>query len=460
MRTRTFAASVAAAVAVWACWPAPVSAPSFILVLVDTLRADHLGSYGFDGEISPNLDRLADQSFVFTNAFAPAPWTKPSVASLFTSLYPEIHGITDHDGHYWALPENGAAASRLPSEAVTLAEVLRAGGYRTAAFVANPWLGSRHGFDQGFELYVRGERTRILLQRARAWLKGLAAEQRYFLYLHLMDVHAPYDAPEPDYDALRPSPSLGADRRLSQQEHDAIPFHQPEGHSLNGPDRWRLKAWRAHYAAGVRALDRRLAVFLERLRRSARLDDAVLVITSDHGEELLEHGGWNHGATLFEEQLHVPLLVRPPGGTAGPRRIDGFVTLLDLMPTLVDLAQLEAPPGLQGRPIPSLTGDREPRRDPLSYASTTVDRPGRYSARSARFKLILDEADEPMLFDLEADPGETQNLAASQPKKMAHMRDLLLRHVARMKQRGGLRRETTGLSDDQREQLRVLGYVQ
>ena len=236
--------------------------PDIVLVLADTLRADYLGCHGFQGDVSPNVDRLAAEGLLFERCFSQAPWTKPSVASLFTSLHPEIHGVTTHHGWFGedrsiARQDVGPSTGRtdvLPDEALTLAEVLRAEGYETAAFVANPWIQRDQGFAQGFETYeeLETKRGRALVDRALAWLAERSDERPFFLYVHFMDVHGPYDAPDKDYAALEESSSLGEARTLDERELRRLPEHLRGAPWASGPAGRDLRAWRGRYAAGVR----------------------------------------------------------------------------------------------------------------------------------------------------------------------------------------------------------------
>ena len=185
-----------------ACGEGRPEPPNLILVVADTLRADYLGFYGFDGDVSPILDRLAAESVVFENCFSQAPWTKPSAASLLTSLYPGTHGLTDHEGGYGS---EEPRTSVLPDSAVTLAEILGERGYRTGAFVANSFLARDYGFAQGFDVYddyaapAETPADEILVHAGR-WLEHSDQDRPFFLYVHLMDVHWPYDAGQWDYD--------------------------------------------------------------------------------------------------------------------------------------------------------------------------------------------------------------------------------------------------------------------
>ncbi len=437
--------------------------PSIVFILVDTLRADYLGSYGFDGDISPGLDRLAAESLRFENAFSQAPWTKPSIATLFTSLYPEVHGLTNHEGLFWGKGRPNMRTGVLPEEAITLAEILRENGYRTASFMTNPMLAPTYGFDQGFEVYEVHEirdLSNLVMDAATRWIESIPDDEPFFAYLHFMDVHGPYDSPEKDFEALKDSPSLGGDRALREKEYDEISDYLKRVDWAREPEARSVRTWRARYAAGIRDFDRRLASFLEGLRSSGRFDNVYLVLTSDHGEELFEHQGWDHGHTLFGQQLHVPLLIRRPGGE-GARAVTDVVGLIDLMPTLLSLAGIESSAGVQGRDVSALLdGDAVESRG-VSRATATSDRPSLHAMRTPDYKLILDiDTGETWLFNARKDPSEQENLSAERPEIVEELRDRLLTRIAESTAEGALGKRLAPIPDELIEQLRALGYVQ
>lgn len=438
--------------------------PSVIFVLVDTLRADYLGAYGFDGPVSPNLDRLAGESVLFERAFAQAPWTKPSIASLFTSLAPETHRVLTHDGKYGAEDESTGA---LPQEATTLAESFAKAGYATAAFVANPWMLREHGFAQGFDVWDQRQglglppRAAVLFAAARKWLAGRDRDQPFFLYLHLMDVHGPYNAPDADYAAVRDSAGLGPDRALTPDEKAQLrPYLlRAPWVAQGGGD--RLRTWRARYAAGVHAMDRQLGGFLAELARSGVLDDAIVVVTADHGEELADHGGWDHGFRLYDHQLRVPLLVRLPGGEDGGGRVGEVVSLIDLMPTLLKQGGIAAPVGVQGRDLsPLLAGSGAQPPAGVSFAGGVKWNPAMRSLRSPEWKLIEDGgAGATQLFDVARDPGEQRDLAAARPAERRALAAELAAHQQKLAASPALAREQAEVSDEMKQRLEALGYA-
>jgi len=443
------------------CRPPADDRPNVIVLLVDTLRADYLGSYGFPGDISPNLDRLAGESVVFENCYANAPWTPPSVGTLFTSLYPQVHGLNRFAERKFRDPDSGALrGSVLPDDAVTLAETLRDAGYQTAAFVANPWLRSDLGLGQGFDFYDDSSVSKtvpatLLTVAAREWIEQRPRDKPFFVYLHFMDVHEPYDSPQEDFDALWNGLFDGDERLI-----DSLPpkYLETKPSWAGGEMRMRLAYWRARYAAGVRLFDRRVAGLLDFLRESGLLDSSYLVLTSDHGEELYEHIGWGHGESLHEHQLRVPLIVRPPQPSSS-RRVASHVRLVDLMPTLLAVAGAERPAGLQGVDVSGLLGGNA-LATPLPVFSTgVVGEPEVHSLIDGRYKLVVDlERGSPALFDLESDPEELKNVARRETAVVESMLERLEIHIAETTA-AGLEQQTIELPEELHEPLRGLGYL-
>jgi arylsulfatase A-like enzyme len=440
--------------------------PSIVLIVVDTLRADYLGCYGFEGGISPNIDALAEESFVSSTCYSQAPWTTPSVASMMTSMLPDLYGVNlpadaPRDHRLWRRQWNPA----IPDSATTLAEVLCASGYRTAAFVANPFLIDGLGFDQGFEVFdtrrarAADRSAQRIFEDSAGWLgEALGARVPFFLYLHLMDVHGPYNAHQRDFFAVRDSPGLGPDHRLSNDEYDRIQPYLRKPDWAKQPEARFVRTWRARYAAGVRAADRQIGAFLDRLRTHPRWANTVVVLTSDHGEELFDHGNWDHGFSLYEHQLRVPLIVRSPGSERAGSRFEEPVRLLDLAPTLLGLVGIGSTPEIRGRDLLDGGGDAGPL--PV-FASGNKERPDEAAVIVGSEKLIFDlETGSHRLYDLETDPGETSD-RWSETDETAVLLGHLLQHLrsSRLSSAAGSQ-PTIELTDEQLEQLRELGYVQ
>jgi arylsulfatase A-like enzyme len=369
--------------------------PDVLLLVVDTLRADHLGVYGYPRPTSPALDRFAESATIVAEGFAPASWTLPSVGSLFTSTYPSHHGLRVRDG--------ATEMDTMRPDLVTIAEAFHARGYRTVALVTNPWLNvAKHGLARGFDEY-RGVVEADADALHRAARKALEEEDRrpLFLYLHYMDVHGPYALPragDPD-----PGQTPTAYRRaLKRSEIAAVPRY------LVKPMARRLDTYVDAYDRGIRRWDASFGRFVDWLGSTGRLDRTVIAVVSDHGEEFLEHGGWNHGETLYQEQLFVPWILHVPGWS-GPSHEDNVVSLIDVGPTLLGTIGAAAPPTMSGRNLLAERFGEEPR---LLYAETDVRTGGTPDAakaavamRRGQVKLVARQQGR-QCFDLARDPQE------------------------------------------------------
>jgi arylsulfatase A-like enzyme len=451
-----------------ACAPPAGPSPDIVVIMVDTLRADYTGPYGFEGDVTPRLDELAAESIVFENCFSQAPWTKPAIASMFTSVYPQVHGMTDHEGRYWGKSESTEVRTGiLPDEAGTLAEALKDAGYRTAAFVANQWLDSDYGFAQGFDVYedYHGDLftpSSRIFEDARAWLDGLPdRDAPYLLYLHLMDVHSPYDAPQEDYDALVDSPTLGGSLEIPVQD---VPTHgrhktiELRARWANDQMRRDRLYWRARYASGIRELDRDIGGFVDWLQDGDRLDDALVMFTSDHGEELYDHLGWTHGNSLYDHQIRIPMIVRNPEGRQGGTRVTEIVELIDVMPTLFDVVGLPQSDAFQGQNFAPLLRGKSGDPDRTSFATATHMHPDLFSARTLHHKLIYDtNAGIRTLFDVAGDPGETRRI--TDDAVAARLQDAIAVHIAETTANGTYHLDTTEIPADTQERLKALGYL-
>jgi arylsulfatase len=454
---RTLAFALAAGLAGAACAPSGAGGrPNLLLITVDTLRADHLGCYGYGRDTSPNLDRLAAESLLFERAASPRAKTTPAVVSLLSGLYPHDHGVRD-------------LAAPLDRPVPLLQERLREAGWFTAAIVGNFVLTrERSGLDRGFDLWidelpdVRGVPPHDAPQRTARSLTDAALEvleERegpWFLWLHYMDPHGAYEPPR-EHDVFS---AETADPIPREEDLPPSPLHRfrladynvPEEAFLSGrPDANRV---RALYDGEIHYADAEIGRVLDRLRERGALEGTLVVVTADHGESLGEHRYWfEHGAYAYEATCHVPLIVHLPGSMerrAEPGVCMTPVSLVDLAPTLLELL------GLPPLPLPSLAGTSRAallaghRADgrALFYEKVEgaqLDRAVQIkAARLGDWKLIRRYAhvtregrrelvalsDE--LYDLASDPLEAVDLAADPPEgaPLAQLRGELLRFAA------------------------------
>ena len=320
-----------------ACAEEPGPPENLILISVDTLRADHLGSYGHPWVKTPYIDALAEEGVRFDRVVSAAPTTLASHTSMMTGTWPHTHGVPDNG--YRVAPGNRM-----------LAEILHDAGFRTAGRVGGYPLGRQTGFDQGFESYewvnvpeANEHNGREVSEAALAWLDR-RPPGRFFLFVHYWDVHWPY-SPPPPWNAMYRDDDL--ELKGVKAEIDATRVSLRE-HRPDAAERSRALAHL--YAGGVSFADAQVGLLLDGLRERALLDRSLLVLTSDHGEAMDEHGAeyWNHGNTLYETVARVPLIVRLPDAVRGGRSEDWLLSSVDLVPTLLELLGLSASEGLAG----------------------------------------------------------------------------------------------------------------
>jgi arylsulfatase len=440
----------------------PPAAPPIILIMVDTLRADYLSCYGYTGRRTPHIDRLASDGIRFERAFAQASWTRPSVATILTSLYPSSHGAV-HKGDI------------LPDSVETVAEVLQAQGYRTLALANNANVSEIFNFQQGFDtfeylapdmfFYASESAAELLIYRQlrlvrerflsrRKWVRyyyqpaevvtdralRLVERERghpFLLLLHYMDPHDPY--------FVHPFNGEGIARVATPR-----------------PEPARAEELEGLYDGEVGYLDEHLGRLFEGLRAQGVYERALIVLTADHGEEFFEHGGWWHGTTLYEEQINVPLIVKAPGASAAGRVATGLAGIIDIAPTLLAAAGAPIPGEMQGRVLNlSSPDDGAPE---FVFSEEELEGNQLRAVRAAQWKLIVANEDNPrgqpaaQLFHVAADPGELDNLFAKEPAQEATLTRELNRLVAEAAAHGRVT-EQRAIDSATEERLKALGYV-
>jgi hypothetical protein len=313
--------------------------PHALLILVDALRADHLGCYAGEDLGTPNMDRLARQGVVFENAISQGSWTRPSTASMMTGLYPSQNGV----GSRWSKTDEGRLSARsLDPSIPTLAETLTAGGHTTAFMGGNailkPLFGVTRGFTQNLWRSI-GNDGAVIVEDFERWMQTDPRES-FFCYMHFMDVHKPLPT-----ETIPARLDTGLDLDLVQESKNEL---------------------MGYYATAVRRVDQHIGGVLRTLESAGMLEDTLIIFSADHGEELGEHGGMlSHGRTLYRELLHVPLIVRLPGEAFAGERIDQPVQLIDFMPTILDY--LQCPPmDVPGQSLLTLIRGEETERAAFS----------------------------------------------------------------------------------------------
>jgi arylsulfatase A-like enzyme len=409
-----------------------------ILISIDTLRADHLGAYGYGPPTSPNVDGFRRDAVLFSAAIAQAPSTLASHASMLTSLLVPQHGASFKLG------------TGLAPEVTTLAEVLREHGIRTLSFNEGGQIAPPSGLGRGFNHYrsaLVGPGSSSLASqaaRAAAWLRGHRG-QPFFLFLHTYQVHHPYT---PDA------------RHLAMVEAAAYRGPLPAGETplavLDAINQGYLPLARADlrhivatYDAQIRAMDDGFGELLSFLKEQGLYDRTMIVFTSDHGEEFGEHGrvGW-HSHTLYDELLRVPLLIKYPGNVDAGETVGRQVRVIDVPPTVLAAMAVAPPAGLQGLDLTPLARGR---REPARLAVSNLDGGGVASVRTLRWKLVGSH-----LFDLERDPGETRDVSARYGEIAAYLGERRQALLAAAPSHAGPR---VDLDAEVTASLKSLGYV-
>ena len=416
-----------------------------LFVVLDAARARQFGAYGYARDTTPELDRLAREGVLFERAFTPAAYTLGAMSSVWTSQQPHLH----HSAVSFS--------ARLPSETLTLAQVLSARGIRSAGFVANAMAGTGFGLDRGFsefhEVFRQGSDADVLRGALQAWLAG-SRPARFFLYAHFREPHFPFDPPAPFDTRFGPE---GPIRKAARRDQAWL-------NELNQGRRQPAAGELAHlerlYDGGLAFADQEFGRLRRSLEESGLWDSTVVIVAADHGESLREHGFIGHNVQLYDETIHIPLIVRLPGGPRGSRRKE-LVDLLDVAPTVADvfgaLGQAGSEREFRGRSLlPVIAGASG---KPAVLARTVWDRPI-YALRDAAFKLVYDtRTGATELYDLAADPGETRNVASVDPLRAAYYREELQHWVSEAARGRAAQDEQARLTREQCENFRTLGYV-
>jgi arylsulfatase A-like enzyme len=424
-------------------------APNILLLSIDTLRADHLGAYGGSPGLTPHLDRFATEGIVFERAITSSPWTLPAMASLMTGLHPRHHGagvITNR--------RDPLGRAALPTGSWTLAKSLREHGYQTQAIVTNPYLALRYGFGQGFDGYenvtieseaflafadttavrlltwlrpevIVGDRGETVSARVRDWLARRDGVQPFLLWVHYIDPHPPYSRPgvthhksfRGDTSFLPANPSQAGAAMTTSPDVARL----RSGEIRLGPE--EKEAVRQLYRAEVAGVDAAVGSVLEAIDEMRLRDRTLVVVVADHGEEFWEHGGVEHGHTVYDELVRVPLLARWPARLAAGVRVAEVARMVDIAPTILELLGLTAPAEMDGQSLVGLIrGQDEPPR--VALIENLLFAEERVGIRGAQHKYVRWQTGKEEVYDLGVDPGELRDLAAidtvSQPLRQLY----------------------------------------
>jgi arylsulfatase A-like enzyme len=436
-----------------------------ILISVDTLRADHLGCYGYERETSPNIDSLADDSVLFSNVYASSPWTLPSHVSMLTSLHGAHHQVYQND-------------ERMDPAILTLADLLRQNHFFCSAFTGGGFVSSVYGFSKGFDMYQEGgggvhrqDAAEYSCGLVAEWLDTHSKDKNFFLFVHTYQPHDPYACPEPYKDMFLAEDAkwrhINLMGHLGGRSNLFKPL--PEGERQNIVDL---------YDGEVRYTDEALiGPLIHKLKQLDLYDNSLIIFTSDHGEEFYDHKSWGHGHQLYDESLKVPLLVKFPGSRFQGTKMSNIVSLVDMMPTILDELRIdisELP--LDGKSlVPSIEGkDREDSSFWADIGDNVLNShvPQKISTNSGTEKLILNKkyTDEDLsyfeylppetgpveLYELMGDPREELNIAENRSALVNQLIRTIETLYSQARKRMSLKPE---IDEDLKEQLRALGYI-
>jgi arylsulfatase A-like enzyme len=414
--------------------------PNVLLIVMDTARADHLSCYGYGKRTTPNIDRIAAEGVLFEQAISPGPWTLPSHATFFTGLYPRDHKTTAQN---W----------NLGAEFTTLAEELAAAGYNTAGFSNNPWVAGNTGITQGFQTFVdmwRDSRQRrkgddgaeptvkLLLE----WIDSPATKRPFFVFVNLMEPHLPYDPPEgfeSGFIAGGADPAQLAELRGWKHPREVGYILRVPGFEVTS-DQFRLLG--ALYDGEIAYLDSKLDELVRGLEKRDLLEDTMLIVTSDHGEHLGDHGLMDHKMSVYDALIRVPLIIRYPRAVPKGVRVRGQVQTNDLFVTVLGMCGVKRSPPIGAASLPF-----DNRRATREYAIAEFGPPGEFlrimrlrfpgascarfdrslvAVRGPRYKYIWRSDGGSELFDIVRDPDETKDVSAALQSVSKELHDRVL----------------------------------
>ncbi len=437
-------------------WNKGQRVPTIVLATLDTTRADHLECYGYDRPTSPRIDQLSKESIVYERMAATGTWTLPSHASLFTGKFTTSHGARTNEqgnlvlGNAVEAPDGstGQKVRSIGSNQKTLASLLKSIGYETCGIVGGPFLERYFGLDRGFSKYddkgitnFNGRPAEEITDRALAWLRQPTEHPR-FLFLNYFDPHAPLVPPDNFCNML--------DMGLPEG-----PLWTAKALSLNNPQYMTDEQLHGLYDAEILYMDHHIGRLIDGLKELGLYDDALLILTADHGELLREHGEEGHGDTPYQEVTHIPLIIKEPGGGRAGERVQSWVQLTDILPLICDGVGIPLPDDIQGQ-IPSDVSH------PIIIESKTIrgyHKNGDWlSLIDGDLKLIWNSEGHHKLFDLQADPCEEQNLFDQRTDVAQSMRMEMENYLASLPQpgeQGPIRHADADLM----ERLGGVGYV-
>lgn len=418
-----------------------------IIIVLDAARRDHFGAYGYPKDTTPNINALAAESYVFDNVISQATRTKPSVASIFTSLYPSRHGVSLMYGD-----EADPTGHALPDDVLTLAETFKNRSYKTYGLVRNGNIGPELNFGKGFDEYALVKDNAQLNDRMSGLIDRMPGQGRFFIYLHYFAPHAPYLSPN-EYSTRFVEDGYSKVNTSTQKPRDYLLMNLSES---------QLSYVVSQYDGKLAYADSLVGMVLGRLRERGLLNRTLIVVTADHGEDFLDHPGlFGHGWEPYETQVRVPLILWDPASKS-PSRIAGQARIVDIMPTLIDLSGGSVPEGLDGVSLrPALLG--QDMRLPAYSENILGGDQDTLAVRLGNWKLICNLVDGNLtgcrLYGLEKDPGEKAQINGEEDVKRRLTDQLREYYKANMRLRPAGPGKIVLISNETAEELRALGYA-
>jgi arylsulfatase A-like enzyme len=400
--------------------PGSYAGYNILFVSFDALQAKHTSCLGYFREVTPTIDRFAREGFLFNNATAQSSWTVPSTMSFITSLYPSQHKVVNKYSVYTENQKVFANLKELSPQSLTLAQVLKANGYATGGFTGDAGVGAKFGFAQGFDKYFEGPVFGGMdksIPEAINWLQNNSS-RKFFIFLHGYDVHGQFDPPG-GFTYKYVDPPYRGSLKGGKNEEAAIREEGLEkgSVSLTAED---VRFWRALYDEKISDIDKRFAGFIQELETMGLLDKTIVILFSDHGTEFYEHKRFDHGYSLYEELIHVPVVIWLPK-IKGGLVIGDQVRAIDIMPTVLDLLGVKVPINLkqqmQGKSLLPLLNGKHIKLDAFSETDYRFYACKRSIKTPDGLKFIYSlDTGEKELYDLKKDPGELVNLLKADPK--------------------------------------------
>lgn len=365
---------------------------NFILIVIDALRYDHLGCYGYEKNTSPNIDELCEKSIIFENTIAQSTWTKPSIISLFTSKYVKLHNITRFTKNY----SLGGVDNILPSESLTLAEILSSNGYKTKALVGSDFIQKGFGLEQGFDNYSAYLTDDYITLNAINWLDKLNDKEKFFLYLHYMAPHAPYTPPL-NY-KIKFKPNYTGQIIFSEK-------HQEYFNTINMSEEDK-KELVARYDGEINYIDDQIGLLIKHLKERKIINKTIIIITADHGESLGENQKIGHGF-MINTVIQVPLIIFPSDLKQKKESIDNIVELIDIAPTSLAMLEIKIPESFQGTNIL----DNKTLNKDVGFSEFVWSGRTSIGIRSKQYLFISLNYENFSLYDIKIDPYQREDLA-------------------------------------------------